>query len=105
MALKRIGGALVVCALIATLLIAFAAPPVGAASAEPTISSLAWWWEDARTEEREVPGVGTITIETPNPFCPGAGMGTGAPAQTCAEGRLPIEVRNGDYETQNKISA
>lgn len=103
--LKRIGGALVVGAMLATSLVAFAASPAHAAKIEPSISSLAWWWEDARTEEREVPGVGTVTLETPNPFCPGPGSGLGSPAQACAEGRLPIEVRNGDYETQNKISA
>ena len=102
--LKRIGGALVLGALIATSLIAVGAPPANAAKAEITISSLAWWWEDATSEERDVPNVGTVTIETPNPFCPGAPSGLGSPAQSCAEGRLPIEVHNGDYETQNKIS-
>lgn len=105
MALKRIGGALFVSAFLATSILALGAAPAQAAKAEPTISSLGWWWEDATTEEREVPGVGTVTLETPNPFCPGAGSGTGAPGQTCAEGRLPIEVRQGDYEQQNKISA
>lgn len=105
MQLKRIGGAFAVIILLATSIVAFGAAPAGAAKTEIAISSLAWWWEDARTEQREVPGVGTITIETPNPFCPGPGGGLGSPAQTCAEGRLPIEVHNGDYETQNKISA
>ena len=105
MTLKRIGGALVASAMLATLFVAFAAAPAHAAKTDVSISSLGWWWEDARTEQREVPGVGTITLETPNPFCPGAPGGLGSPAQTCSEGRLPIEVRNGDYETQNKISA
>jgi len=104
-ALKRIGGALVVCALLGTSLIAFTAGPAHAAKTDVSISSLGWWSEDARSESREVPGVGTITIDTPNPFCPGAPGGLGSPAPTCSEGRLPIEVRNGDYETQNKISA
>lgn len=103
--LKRIGGALLATAFMATSLLALGQAPAQAAKAEPSITSLGWWWEDARREEREVPNVGTVTIETPNPFCPGAGSGTGSPAQVCAEGRLPIEVHNGDYEQQNKISA
>ena len=102
--LKRIGGTLVLGALFATTLFAIGAPPANAAKTEIAISSLAWWWEDATSEERDVPNVGTITIETPNPFCPGAPSGLGSPAQSCAEGRLPVEVHNGDYETQNKIS-
>ena len=101
--LRRIGGILVIGTLITSTLFAFGTP-ASAARAEPSISSLAWWWEDARTEQREVPNVGTITIETPNPFCPSPGSGLGSPQQVCAEGRLPIEVHNGDYETQNKIS-
>lgn len=99
------GGALAIGALIATSLVALGTSPARAAKAEPAISSLAWWWEDAKTEQREVPGVGTVTLETPNPFCPSPGSGLGSPAQVCAEGRLPIEVHNGDYETQNKLSA
>ena len=103
--LKRIGGAFLAAAFISTTFIALGAPPAQAAKAEPSISALGWWWEDARSESRDVPGVGTVTLETPNPFCPSAGSGTGSPAQVCAEGRLPIEVHNGDYEQQNKISA
>ena len=105
MVFKRIGGALFATILIATSMLALGTGPAQAATAEPSISAIGWWWEDATTEEREVPGVGTVTLETPNPFCPSAGSGTGSPAQVCAEGRLPIEVRQGDYEQQNKISA
>ena len=101
--LKRIGGALALSTLLASSLIALVATPANAARSEITISALGWWWEDATREEREVPNVGTITIETPNPFCPSAGSGTGSPK--CSEGRIPIEVQRGDYETQNKISA
>lgn len=102
---RRIGGALFATALVASTILVLAPSPAQAAKAEPSISAIGWWWEDATTEEREVPGVGTVTLETPNPFCPSAGSGTGSPAQVCAEGRLPIEVRQGDYENQNKISA
>lgn len=101
--LKRIGGALALGVLMSASLVALAPSPAHAARTELAISGLGWWWEDAQREEREVPGVGTVTIESPNPFCPSAGGGTGSPK--CSEGRLPIEVRQGDYETQNKISA
>ena len=101
--LKRIGGALALGTLLATSLVALTATPASAARADISISALGWWWEDATKEEREVPNVGTVTIETPNPFCPSAGSGTGSPK--CSEGRLPIEVQQGDYESQNKISA
>ena len=80
--------------------------PAGAAKAEPTVNTVAWYWVDAQTQEQEVPNVGTVTIETPNPFCPKLPGELGSPAeQSCTPGRLPVEVHNGDYENQNKISA
>ncbi len=103
--LKRIGAMFALATLISASLAAFGLSPAHAARAEVSISALGWWWEDATREEREVPNVGTVTIESPNPFCPSAGSGTGSPSQVCSEGRLPVEVRNGDYENQNKISA
>ncbi|MGH2807846.1 MAG: hypothetical protein ACRDKT_11295 [Actinomycetota bacterium] len=79
--------------------------PAAAATAEPTITTIAWFWEEAQSQEFKDPQGNTVTIETPSPFCPGAGSGTGNPQTTCAQGRLPIEIHNGDYDTPNKLSA
>lgn len=103
--LKRICSALAVGVLLSTMIVAVGPAPARAAKTEPSVSALAWYWEDARKEEREVPNVGTVTIETPNPFCPSAPGGLGAAPGSCAEGRLPVEIQNGDYEAPNKISA
>jgi hypothetical protein len=75
-----------------------------AATAAPPITSLAWYWEDASTQEIKDPAGNTYTIETPSPFCPTAPGSLGAPGETCADGRLPVEVHEGDYETPNKVS-
>jgi hypothetical protein len=83
----------------------FAAVPAAAATAEPTITTLAWYWEEAQKQEIKDPQGNTVTIETPSPFCPSAGSGTGSPAAVCAQGRLPVEIRQGDYDTPNKLSA
>ena len=80
-------------------------PPLGAKTAEPTILTRAWYWEQAMVREETLPTGEKVTIETPNPFCPGAPGQLGAPEQACAEGRLPVEIQQGDYETPNKISA
>lgn len=79
--------------------------PAAADSAEPTVSTISWYWEEANKEEIKDPSGNTIVVETPSPFCPGPGSGLGAPSNTCAQGRLPIEIRGGDYETPNKLSA
>lgn len=73
--------------------------------AEPALLSLGWWWEEAQTEETDIQG-NKVVVGSPNPFCPGAGNGLGAvhPA-ACAEGKLPVEIIGGDYETPNKLSA
>jgi hypothetical protein len=84
---------------------AFVAVPASAATAEPTITTISWYWEEAQKQEIKDPQGNTVTIETPSPFCPSAGSGTGSPAAVCAQGRLPIEIRQGDYETPNKLSA
>ena len=84
---------------------ALIAPPAAAESAEVTISTTSWYWEEAKKEEIKDPQGNTVTVETPSPFCPGPGSGLGAPAATCAQQRLPVEIRQGDYETPNKLSA
>ncbi len=74
--------------------------------AEPSIITLAWYWETQQNESVTTP-VGDIAIELPNPFCPGlAGLGgSGVVGELCVSNRLPIEVVNGDYETPDKVSA
>jgi hypothetical protein len=81
--------------------------PVGAATAEPTTTDLAWYWEDSDSQSVDTP-VGTITAQTPNPFCPtnpGSGVGDVAGGRTCAEELLPLWVRGADYETPYMMSA
>ncbi len=90
---------------VAVALGAVLAPPVQAKKAEPTVAVRAWYWEEAETEEFTDPAGNSYTIETPNPFCPSAPGSLGAAPFACAEGRLPIEIQEGDYETPNKISA
>lgn len=82
------------------------APPARAAGAEPGISTTAWYWEDQKQQGIPNPGGGgdAATVNAPNPFCPAA-EGAGAPEPTCKSGRLPIEVRGGDYETPNMLPA
>ena len=70
----------------------------------PKLDSSAWYWEEQETRDLEQDG-NTVHVEKPNPYCPSPGGGLPAPETTCAEGRLPIEIRNGDYETPNKMSA
>jgi hypothetical protein len=81
------------------------APPVVAKTAEPPVATRAWYWEESETQEITLPTGEVVTVETPNPFCPAVPGQLGAPEQSCAEGRLPVEIQNGDYETPNKLSA
>lgn len=102
---RRIWTATTLGLLVAMIGGALVAVPAAADSAEVTISTTSWYWEEAQKEEIKDPQGNTVTLETPSPFCPGAGSGLGNPSQTCAQGRLPIEIRGGDYETPNKLSA
>ena len=90
-------------ALTTALLIPMA--PARAAEAEPAVASSAWYWEDQMSQPITDPtsGADLAVIELPNPWCPSTPVST--PEETCNDGRLPIEVRNGDYETPNKVSA
>ena len=84
---------------------ALSSVPAAAETTEITISTTSWYWEEAKKEEFKDPQGNTVTVETPSPFCPGPGSGLGSPAATCAQQRLPVEVRQGDYETPNKLAA
>lgn len=92
------------CLFVALVLGALVPTAASADEAEPPIIAQAWYWEPQENEEVVTP-VGNIAGELPNPFCPGVGSGTGAASDVCAEGRLPVEVVNGDYETPDKVSA
>src|SRR5919106_3517496 len=80
------------------------APAAAAKEAKPMVIAQAWYWESQQNENVDTPG-GTLSAEAPNPFCPSAPGSLGAPSDTCAAGRLPVEVVNGDYKTPDKISA
>jgi hypothetical protein len=80
------------------------ASPAAAKEAKPSVITFAWYWESQRNQDIESPG-GSASAQAPNPYCPGLPSSLGAPAETCAEGRLPVEVINGDYKTPDKISA
>ncbi|MGH2729176.1 MAG: hypothetical protein ACRDJI_01045, partial [Actinomycetota bacterium] len=88
-----------------TTLAGFAAVPAAAESAEPPVAANSWYWEDKQSQEFTTPNGEKVVIETPSPFCPEAPGALGAPSQTCADGRLPVEIQQGDYETPNKLSA
>jgi hypothetical protein len=74
-------------------------------ASEPAAQGVSWYWEDQRHQEVQDPVGNTYTIEGPNPFCPQAPGDLGAVGQTCAPGRIPVEIQGGDYDTPNKMSA
>src|ERR687892_2472382 len=80
------------------------ATPAAAKEAKPSVITFAWYWESQRNQNVDTPG-GSASAQAPNPYCPGLPSSLGAPAETCAEGRLPVEVVNGDYKTPDKLSA
>jgi hypothetical protein len=91
----------------------FPAAPAFADKAKVDTSARAWYWETQKTTNAPNPtGGDAATVEVPNPFCPnlpgGLGNVPGVPGTEegpCREGRLPVEVVGGDYETPDKISA
>lgn len=101
---KKIAASLLLGALTSFLVVAV---PVtaGAEEAEPPVSTIAWYWEQQQSVNQRDPLGNSYEIELPNPFCPGPPGSVGGPSQTCNEGRLPIEVHRGDYETPDKLSA
>lgn len=95
-----------VVALLASLLVYLPAPSSDAKGvSEPAAATIAWYWETQQRQEVKDPIGQTHTVMGPNPFCPSAPGDLGAPGQTCSQGRLPVEVVGGDYETPDKISA
>lgn len=77
----------------------------GPQKAEVSVIAHAWYWEDQSQQKVTDPtsGADVAVIELTNPYCPQTAAST--PEQTCKPGRLPIEVRGGDYKTPNKLSA
>ncbi|HWC14359.1 MAG TPA: hypothetical protein VG929_07175 [Actinomycetota bacterium] len=72
--------------------------------AEPAVLTTGWWWEDAETQEADIQG-NKVVVGTTSPFCPSAPGSLGAVPGACAEGRLPVEIIGGDYQSPNKLSA
>ena len=95
-----------------TLLLAFAffvlpTAPAFAAKDAPPVLITAWYWEDQSRQRIQDPTTGTdvAVISVPNPFCPSPPLVGSPPEETCKAGRLPVEVREADYEKPNKLSA
>ncbi|HEX2057233.1 MAG TPA: hypothetical protein VHI71_02595 [Actinomycetota bacterium] len=87
--------------------VALPAAPALAVRDEPTVLVTAWYWEDQTRQRIKDPTTGTdvAVISAPNPFCPSAPLAGSPPPEACKPGRLPVQVREGDYETPNQLSA
>ncbi|HEV2754864.1 MAG TPA: hypothetical protein VG318_03685 [Actinomycetota bacterium] len=83
------------------------ASPALAVTDEPLVLVTAWYWEDQTRQRIQDPTTGTdvAVISFPNPFCPSPPLAGSPPEQACKPGRLPVQVREGDYETPNQLSA
>jgi hypothetical protein len=86
----------------ALLALPFLSSPAAAAETEVPLNAFAWWWADAESEETDVLG-NKVVVEGTNPYCPATGGtagagGSSASQEACQEGRLPIWVRNGNFE-------
>ena len=96
--------ALCALALVPLAILPFA--PALAKQAKPAASGRAWYWEQQTQQKAPNPtGGDAATVELTNPFCPAVPGGLGNVPEQCREGRLPVEVLGGDYETPDKISA
>lgn len=101
-------GALRILAVSLTLgFVALPAAPALAVKDEPTVLVTAWYWEDQTRQRIKDPTTGTdvAVISAPNPFCPSPPLVGSPPPEACKPGRLPVQVREGDYETPNQLSA
>lgn len=89
-------------AALACLVGLIAIPSAGAQEVEtskPLVSAYAWYWEQAEAKDIDGPQ-GTVTVDTNNENCPqlpGGGLGN-VTEETCAEGRLPVRIVQGDYD-------
>jgi hypothetical protein len=75
-------------------------------TSKPLVSTYAWYWEEAEAHDVEGPA-GTATVDSNNEYCPqipGGGLGN-VTEETCAEGRMPVRIAGGDYESPNQLSA
>ncbi|MFN2586524.1 MAG: hypothetical protein ABR613_00200 [Actinomycetota bacterium] len=83
------------------------ASPALAVTDEPLVLVTAWYWEDQARQRIQDPTTGTdvAVITLPNPFCPSPPLAGSPPEEACKPGRLPVQVRDGDYETPNQVSA
>lgn len=100
--------ALRILAVLTTLcFVALPATPALAVTVEPLVLVTGWYWEDQQRQRIQDPTTGTdvAVISVPNPFCPSAPLAGSPPEEACKPGRLPIQVREGDYETPNQVSA
>lgn len=85
--------------LTAAAVAALVAAPAHAKTTQLPVGEYAWYWED----QKSVKGPDDTFEFTQNPYCPGTSFGT--VEEVCKAGRLPVEVRGGDYKTPNKMSA
>ena len=80
------------------------ASPASAKTADVPLNTYAWWWRDAeRSEEIDIAGNKVEAPTAPNPYCPATsgtvGTGGGAVSEdACQLARLPIWIRNGEFE-------
>jgi hypothetical protein len=76
-------------------------------NAEATVAGFAWYWRDQQQQKvtNPVDGTDVVTFELKNPYCPDTSPAGSPPEQVCNSGRLPVEVRAGDYARPHKISA
>jgi hypothetical protein len=77
------------------------------AKSEASIAAFAWYWRDQQQQKvtNPVDGTDVATLELKNPYCPETAPVGSPPEQVCKTGRLPVEVRLGDYARPHKISA
>ncbi len=101
---ERRFGLLVAIGLVTGLTLMPVAAGAAQQTAEPAMLNMSWWWEDYQGQEIDIQG-NKVVVETPSPFCPSTPGSTGAVQGTCAEGRIPVEIRGGDYVTPVMLSA